>query len=393
MKIVRTMKLKLDISVESILPTITEYTSAYNNVCSVGWADEDCNGTSLHDKTYEYCRSNFNLPSQLAISARMRAAESLTSTLTAQKKLEKQKSLKKTKPKKEKVISCPSSKQLAIRLDARSYTLWFNKGKVSLLTINGRIKTDISIPEYFQQYLKWKTCSADLFIKNNEVYLAVSMETEIADIPVNNNVTGIDRGLNKLAVTSDNKFYGGGNVRKVSKRYKEIRQKLQSKGTASAKRHLKRLSGREQRFKTDVNHCIAKSIVKSVDSGSTLVLESLKNIRKKVKLRKRQRTELNSWAFFQLEKFIEYKAAARNLKVEYVSPRHTSQRCSKCGHIAKTNRVSQCLFKCQQCYFELNADLNASRNIRDKLSDSTSYPERASVNKPIVAINYNELQA
>jgi putative transposase len=393
MEIVRTIKLKLNIPVESILSSITEYTSAYNFVCSVGWTDKDCNGTSLHKKTYEYCRSSFNLPSQLAISARMRAAESLRSALTAQKKLEKQKSFKKTKPKKEKIISCPASRQLAIRLDARSYTLRLDKGEVSLLTINGRIKTKIDVPEYFHQYLNWKSCSADLFIKNDRVYLAVSMKTIIEEIPVNDKVTGIDRGLNKLAVTSDNKFYGGGHVRKISKRYKEIRQKLQSKGTASAKRHLNRLSGREQRFKTDVNHCISKSIVKFVDSGSTLVLESLKNIRKKVKLRKKQRTELNSWAFFQLEKFIEYKAAVQNIKVVYVSPRYTSQRCSKCGHIAKTNRLSQCLFKCKQCSFQLNADLNASRNIRDKLSDSTSYPERASVNEPIVAISDNELQA
>ena len=37
---------------------------------------------------------------------------------------------------------------MAVRLDARSYTLWFNKDKASLLTISGRIKSIISVPEY-----------------------------------------------------------------------------------------------------------------------------------------------------------------------------------------------------------------------------------------------------
>ena len=38
-------------------------------------------------------------------------------------------------------------------------------------------------------------------------------------------------------------------------------------------------------------------------------------------------------------------------------------------------------FKCTKCSFQLNADLNASRNIRDKLLDAIRSPERASVNR------------
>jgi putative transposase len=373
MQITRIIKLKLNIPVESVLSTISEYTSAYNYVCSVGWSDKDHNSVSLHKKTYEYCRGTFKLPSQLAISARMRASESVTSALT--------------KAKKKRTVSCPKSKAIGIRLDANSFSIWFESNKVSILTVNGRIKTKISVPEYFQQYLNWKKASAELFIKNKKVYLSIVMKQDIPEIQNIGKVTGIDRGLNKIAVTSDNLFFGGGHIRKVSLRYKAIRAKLQSSGSKSAKRHLKRLSGKANRFKTDVNHCIAKKIVKSVETGSTLVLESLKNIRKKAKLRKKQRTELNSWAFSQLEKFIEYKAEMRNIKVEYICPIYTSQKCSKCGHTCRSNRISQSHFKCIKCSFQLNADLNASRNIRDKLPDAIRSPERASVNKPIVAAN------
>ena len=381
MQVTRTIKLRLDILVENILPSIIEYTSAYNYVCSVGWSDKDSNGVSLHKKTYEYCRNTFNLPSQLAISARMKATESVKSALTKARKKEK--------------VTCPKSKALGIRLDANSFSIWFERNEISILTIDKRIKAKISIPEYFKQYVDWKRGSADLFIKKGKVYLSITMKQDITEVKSNGNVIGIDRGLNKIAVTSNNLFFGGGHVRIVSNRYKEIRKKLQSKGTKSAKRHLKRLSGKENRFKKDINHCISKKIVNSVESGSTLVLEKLKGIRKKAKLRKKQRTELNSWTFFQLEQFIEYKAEARSIKVEYVCPRYTSQKCSnpECGHTCRSNRKSQSNFKCTKCSFQLNADLNASRNIRDKLLGAIRYPERASVNKPIVAVSDNELQA
>ena len=60
MKLVRTVKLKLNIRVESIKPTLDAYTKAFNFVCQAGWNDSDSNGVSLHNKTYlktrEYLR-------------------------------------------------------------------------------------------------------------------------------------------------------------------------------------------------------------------------------------------------------------------------------------------------------------------------------------------------
>ncbi|MGC8691756.1 MAG: zinc ribbon domain-containing protein [Thermoplasmata archaeon] len=60
--------------------------------------------------------------------------------------------------------------------------------------------------------------------------------------------------------------------------------------------------------------------------------------------------------------FIEYKAEDTGKIVVYVNTKHTSQKCSKCGYIDKNNRYGS-VFKCKNCGYELNADLNASRNI------------------------------
>ena len=75
---------------------------------------------------------------------------------------------------------------------------------------------------------------------------------------------------------------------------------------------------------------------------------------------------LHSWSFAQLYSFLEYKAEARGIEVVKVDPRHTSQTCSRCGYQHRSNRRSQSLFLCRQCGYQLNADYNAAKNIREK---------------------------
>ena len=57
------------------------------------------------------------------------------------------------------------------------------------------------------------------------------------------------------------------------------------------------------------------------------------------------------------------KAEEAGRTVIAVNPRHTSQRCARCGHVAASNRTSQAGFRCQRCGHEANADVNAAINI------------------------------
>ena len=75
---------------------------------------------------------------------------------------------------------------------------------------------------------------------------------------------------------------------------------------------------------------------------------------------------MSGWAFNQLRSFIEYKAALVGVSVVIVDPRNTSRTCNQCGHCDKANRKNQAEFECLKCGHAVNADLNASRNIRDK---------------------------
>jgi IS605 OrfB family transposase len=138
-----------------------------------------------------------------------------------------------------------------------------------------------------------------------------------------------------------------------------------------------------------MNHIISKQIIQSLPVNSTIVLEDLKHIRKTIKTNRTGRRELNNWSFYQLEQFLTYKAQLKNISIEYIDPRYTSQKCSCCGYIDRKNRQYTSLFKCKKCNFTLNADLNASRNIELNYRDSKGYPEGLSVNQPIVSTTVN----
>lgn len=228
--------------------------------------------------------------------------------------------------------------------------------------------------------------SADLILRKGKLWLHAVIS--LADVPFEDsgNVVGIDLGLNRPAVASNNTFYGSGCWRAIEQRTFRLRRKLQVKGTSSAKRHLRRLSGKTVRFRRDCDHVLSKRIVQSVESGTTLVVENLTNIRTRVKQRgATQRRRLHSWSFAQLRRFLTYKAEAAGCLVVGVDPRHTSQTCSRCGVQDKRSRISQAIFCCRSCGFELNADLNASRNIAAKhVQGGIPALGGLSVNQPIV---------
>lgn len=72
---------------------------------------------------------------------------------------------------------------------------------------------------------------------------------------------------------------------------------------------------------------------------------------------------LKNWSYYDLQQKIEYKAKEQGMKVVYIRPEYTSQRCSACGYISKENRPDQATFLCVKCGFRENADYNASQNI------------------------------
>ncbi|WP_201387351.1 RNA-guided endonuclease TnpB family protein [Ktedonobacter sp. SOSP1-52] len=313
------------------------------------------NGVRLHHATYYDLREVYpRLNANVLIQARLKATEALKSAFDRKAKGRK--------------AGQPHSNQCPIRYNERTYVLRWETQEVSLSTVEGRILVPFHIPPYSSRYAGYQVTTAELCIRKGRYWLHVVVSVPEPDVPQNHEVIGVDLGLNRPAVTSNRHFLGSHHWKEIERRRFRLRRKLQSKGTKSAKRHLKKLSGRSLRFHRDCDHVLSKRLVQNATPGSTIVIENLTHIRSTSKIRKKGETKrrLHSWSFAQFHMFLIYKAQECGIQVVKVDPRHTSQTCSQCGHQHRSNRKTQSLFLCKQCGYCLNADLNAAYNIRNK---------------------------
>ncbi len=299
-------------------------------------------------------------------------------------------------------VSCPQSDLAPIRYDARSYRLLVDKSVASLASVAGRQEVAYRLYNHAAKAFVAASGfdSADLCYHKGKWHLHVVLSLPTPEFVDNAQAVGVDLGLNRPAVVSNRKFLGRRRWREISHRYFRLRRKLQSKGTRQAKKHLKRLSGQLARFRKDCDHVLSKQVVQSIRPGTTIVVENLTDIRTRTRQKGRQsRRRLHSWSFAQMRSFLTYKAEAKGCQVVGIDPRYTSQRCSRCGHIHRTNRKSQSVFLCRQCGYELNADLNGAINIAEKYlasvgtSDAGGLPSESPLSQTPVPAERQDLSS
>ena len=250
---------------------------------------------------------------------------------------------------------------------------YLSSGQLSINTLDGRVKVD-PICRGFNQYLDgtWKFGLAKLLKSSGKWYLHISATKEVADFNKQTvkHVVGLDRGLRFLATSYDEQgktaFFDDQAIMRKRAKYQKLRATLQAKGTKSAKRRLKKLSGRENRWISDVNHCLSKTLVKKYGANTLFVLENLNGVSfERTDLPKALRNQNKSWAFYQLEQFLTYKAHLHNSEVVEVSAKYTSQRCPKCGVIKKDNRNHEKHeYHCDNCSYRSNDDRIGAMNIQ-----------------------------
>ena len=269
----------------------------------------------------------------------------------------------------------------SVHYDKRMYSLKDNT--LSLYTVSGRIKCGFSTGNFQMEYLERGTVKeAELTGKGKRWFFNLVLDLPDVEFKKEGKIISIDVGENNLATTSNGTIHGGEKLRHERDVFLARRAKLQSNGSRSAKCCLQRVSGRERRHVKETNHIVSKKIVEeAVKSGAkVIILEDLKNIRKRIKGNKRMRSGLHRWSWNEFQQFVEYKAQEKGIVVVHVNPAYTSQTCSKCDCLGSRHKH---LFKCFNCGSYQHSDRNAAINLL-KLGESV-VSSTALVNVPMVA--------
>ena len=280
--------------------------------------------------------------------------------------------------------------------------IWNDDIKQAIKPLNKKIKPhmqyqtdrfdqfDISIPG---KHGKWVTVNAqihqwqdDLLSKahkfgtsrlyyrefNKQWYLAIPVEVEATEPTEHiHTVVGMNLGINHVATLQDTNnnisFMSGQHIKHRKRENIKRAYTLQKKQTRSAKRKLKAIGNRENRWQKDINHTITKQLNINYGAGTLFIMEDLMNngLQKALQNVPREHRRLQkSWAYAQFRSFMEYKSLLYGTEILFVSPENVSITCSKCGYQHKSNRTySPDQFKCRNCDYTVNQDLNAARNV------------------------------
>jgi IS605 OrfB family transposase len=247
---------------------------------------------------------------------------------------------------------------------------------LTFATNRGRFKQTISIPEFFRKRCDgWKFQAATIgYSKREKCFKANLIFQKETPVSSGDRVVGIDRGLYNIVSLSNGFRYASNGIRKVKREVLFLKKQLQAKGTKSAKRKLKALSGYEKRFSLNENHKIAKLLVEM--PFDIYVLEDLSGIRKQKSKGKKLNKWLSNWSFWQLEQLLTYKAEAKGKSIVKVDARYTSQKCSDCSIIEKENRQGS-HYVCGRCGYREHSDTNAAKNIRNNYLISAAEKQKA----------------
>lgn len=209
---------------------------------------------------------------------------------------------------------------------------------------------------------------------------------EIADKTINSAV-GIDVGINKLVSLSDGSFVENPRfaTNKKTRRQMRIRQRRVNRkvkgsnnrrkaGIEVAKLH-KKVADKREAYQWQA----ASKIVKTADA---VVHEDLniKGMKARCKTKRDGKgrampngqsakrglnRSISDAAWGGLLQKVGWLGAKAGKPVLAVNPKHTSQECSACGHVSKTNRDGE-KFVCEACGHIDHADTQASRTIEKR---------------------------
>lgn len=342
-KVIRVIKLKINGSTKAD-GLLTVWLKAANWLSAIAFKTNELNSNRLAKAHYAHLRE-LGLPSQLACS--------LCKTVCATYKTAK------------------TNQRWRLAVFRRSVMpiVWkrdFNRTKKGC-SLWGELLTITEcrpVPES-----AWKDSKIER--RGKQWFLILAYEIEQPAAKTHGSVVGVDMGIKRMMVATNSAndktfFFHGGELNHRRSCIRRVRAAVQSVGTRSSRRLLRRMAGNEAAVTGHLLHVASKALIGyAVEVGARrIVVENLENIRdSSLSKGKDLRSKIHRWPYADMRFKIAYKAAAVGIEIEAVSPLNTSRGCSACGHVSASNR-NGLRFCCQKCGHTDDADRQASKNIR-----------------------------
>ena len=288
--------------------------------------------SKLHRLTYPKLKERFDYNTQYFISAQ-RVAQSI---LKAWKQKGKE----------------PKARKPMIRFSPLLTKLGGNKLRISVRP-KEFVYVDLVVGDYQRRFLG----KPHGMIIMNEEHVIIPFKTEVEELDCGKVVALDFNERNITGVTSEGEIhtFDTSEAKRLHDCYFELRREIQTEFRGDAKRRaLSKYRRRERRRVRDFLHKVTRKIADTF-KGYKVIMEDLTHIRKSIRFGKRLNRRLSAWNFRLGQSLVDYKARLNGSPVQYVNPKGTSKRCSRCGDEIAPNQKA-----CPSCGLDrhVNACLN-----------------------------------
>lgn len=232
--------------------------------------------------------------------------------------------------------------------------------------------------------------------KSNQYYLHVPLDRIIIkkEMTEQPEILGLDVGITDLITLSNGSIYGANSselfytlsdnlVNKNRSRLFSYKRKLELKleteqdivkksilekklknledNNLGSKKRISKIGKYKSRIASHIN-CELNKMIKEEDIEE-IIREDLNWSSKKKNVSKKQQNRFSTWSKGLLLERLSVKLAENGITETIVNPAYTSQVCCKCNHLGERKGKE---FKCSNCNLSIDADFNASINIKKR---------------------------
>jgi len=251
--------------------------------------------------------------------------------------------------------------------------------RISTLDKRHPLRVPVKLADYHRKALKEKTINTSVTLNKRDGiwWLTLTYDTIIPvktspDAPV----VGIDVGIANFLTTSTGKHYGTfqGKLRDRQKRDREKQRRKAKLRACLKKKDVQKLpstsSKSGQRLARHVRQSINRAVNECLEEHQDyqIAYEQLS-----VRTMKYKARAMNAYLYASnlahIPEQLTWTAAKQGIRATKVKSAYSSQECSVCHYVDRTNRPNQQTFCCQVCGHTMHADENAAINIERRRDD------------------------